>query len=197
MRIISGTARGSKLKAPKGLTTRPTADRIKESLFNILQPHLSDKIVLDLFAGSGALGLEALSRGAQKAYFIDRDRDSLLAVKSNIEHTHQQEKAVVCAGDVFQQLGVLKRKQVKCDLIFSDPPYHKGLTEQILLYLTEHDLINVGGFLVLEMGQDEKLPEISHLWEIWRSRNYGKTTVIHILQRREEEKNESAVSGQF
>ena len=135
MRIITGSARGCRLKTPKGQETRPTSDRVKESLFNILGQKVSGRHVLDIFAGTGNLGLEALSRDAADACFVDQATAAL--IKENAAHAHLLERAEVHGGDVFAELSRFARAGRSFDLIFCDPPYHKGLFEQALVFFDE------------------------------------------------------------
>ena len=132
MRIITGSARGCRLKTPKGAeVTRPTADRVKESLFNILGSMVAGRKVLDIFAGTGNLGIEALSRGAQSAVFVDKATAKLIG--ENLQLTRLAEKAVVRSSDVFAELSRQGAGKAKFSLIFCDPPYHKGLWQQGLV----------------------------------------------------------------
>lgn len=183
MRIITGTAKGCRLKVPKGMDTRPTADRIKESLFNILGGKVRDRRVLDLFAGTGNLGLEALSRGAACGLFVDRATEPL--IRENILHTRLSESAEVLRGDVFSIMGRLARERKSFDLVFCDPPYRKGLWERALLFLDESPLFAEHGILVVEHGADENdVPELGSLLCVRRER-YGRTTQLRFFQRRE------------
>ena len=133
MRVIAGTARRLLLKTPEGLDTRPTTDRIKETLFNMLMPYLPDAVFIDLFSGSGGIGIEALSRGARKAYFIENSPKAVACITDNIEHTHLTDKSVVLKQDVFAAL----RGSIKdtADIIFLDPPYGQGAVYQKVLEL--------------------------------------------------------------
>ena len=121
MRIISGKARGTKLYTLEGTNTRPTLDRVKESIFNIIQNEIEDATVLDLFAGSGAIGLECLSRGAKKAVLCDKSKEAIQIIKRNIEKTHMEEKAQIINADYENCLEKLKNEQF--DIIYIDPPY--------------------------------------------------------------------------
>ena len=127
MRVISGSARGLKLKAPEGLNTRPTTDRIKESLFNIIAADLYDICFLDLFGGSGGIGIEALSRGARKAYFADSSRKSIDIINDNLKRARLDSKAVVMNCDFRQALNRIKAEGEKFDIVFLDPPYNTTL----------------------------------------------------------------------
>ncbi|WP_196592833.1 16S rRNA (guanine(966)-N(2))-methyltransferase RsmD [Pectinatus sottacetonis] len=182
MRIITGCARGTKLKAPKGMNTRPTADRIKESLFNILNFKLAGAIILDVFAGSGSLGLEALSRGAKKAVFIDMDSDSIKVVQANVLHTHLQDKADIFQGDALNLIKVLARKRQQFDFIFCDPPYHKGICETVLNMVETYEILSKNGMFIAETGADEQITLEKDRFSLIRSKVYGATTKIDIYK---------------
>ena len=146
MRIITGRARGVRLKAPKGLSTRPTSDRVKESLFNILGARVQNRRVLDLFAGTGSLGLEALSRGAARAVMVDRATGNIL--QDNAEHAKLSELARIMRGDVFTALTRLAADGETFDLVFCDPPYGKGLWERALTALDGSSLLSEGALVI-------------------------------------------------
>ena len=185
MRIITGTARGCRLKTPKGMETRPTADRIKESLFNILGDRIYDTQVLDMFAGTGALGLEALSRGAEHGVFIDKATAKLIS--ENAEHTHLSDRAEVLRGDAFSVLQRLIAGGKQFDLIFCDPPYHLGLSQRALALVDSSSLLKPGGLMIVEHGKDEnEYPEVQSL-EVIRNQAYGAVTQITIYQKLSED----------
>ena len=154
MRIITGSARGCRLKTPKGAeVTRPTADRVKESLFNILGSLVTDRKVLDIFAGTGNLGLEALSRGARSAVFVDKATARL--IEENLTLTRLQDKGVVRSGDVFAELSRQGAGKAEFSLIFCDPPYHRGLWQRALQQIdTTPGLLAENGIFVVEHGAD-------------------------------------------
>ena len=127
MRIIAGTAKGTRLKTPKGMKTRPTADRVKVSVFGILADRPVDAVVLDLFAGTGALGLEALSRGAAAATLVDKGAESIKIIADNVNLAKMGKSVTICREDVFQAVKRLAKAGVVFDLIFCDPPYNLGL----------------------------------------------------------------------
>ena len=182
MRIITGSARGCRLKTPKGWNTRPTADRVKESLFNILGQKVIDRKVLDIFAGTGNLGLEALSRGAASACFVDQATAAL--IRENAVHTRLQDKAAVHGCDVFAQLSRFAQGGESFDLIFCDPPYHKGLAWRALTFFDESTVLAHAGILVVEHGADENdMPELSELRCVL-NRRYGRTTQLSFFQRK-------------
>ena len=151
MRVISGSARGTKLRTPKGLEIRPTADRVKESLFNIIGDATRDALVLDLFAGTGALGIESLSRGAKFAYFVDASRTATALIKKNLELTKLAVKASVLTQKAEDSLERLSIQGLRFDLIFLDPPYRISVSflDAILSKLAS-DLLCEDGLLVLE-----------------------------------------------
>lgn len=182
MRIIAGTARGARLKAPKGIDTRPTADRVKESLFSILGQRVRGARVLDLFAGTGGLGLEALSRGAAAAIFVDRATVPL--IKENATHTHLLERAQFLRQDVFTAFSRLAAAGERFDLIFCDPPYEKGLWQRVLSVLDESPLLFPDALVVVECGAHEgEMASLSAL-ALRRAVGYGRTTQILIFEMR-------------
>jgi len=182
MRIITGSARGCRLKTPKGAeVTRPTADRVKESLFNILGSLVGGRKVLDIFAGTGNLGLEALSRGAQSAVFVDKATAKLIG--ENIQLTRLGERATVRSGDVFVELARQEAVKAKFSLIFCDPPYYKGLWQEALQRIDKsRGLMAENGIFVVEHGADENdMPELSDLVLV-HNRRYGHTTQLSFFQ---------------
>lgn len=182
MRIIAGSARGARLKAPKGLLTRPTSDRVKESLFSILGARVRGRHVLDLFAGTGSLGLEALSRGAEDAVFVDRATSAV--IEANAAHTHFTELSRIMRCDVFTALTHLAAEDTRFDLVFCDPPYGKGLWERTLGVLDASRLLRDDALVVAECGGEERtVPPLSSL-SLVREAAYGKTTRILIFERR-------------
>jgi 16S rRNA (guanine966-N2)-methyltransferase len=182
MRIITGSARGCRLKTPKGLETRPTADRIKESLFSILGDRIPERKVLDVFAGTGGLGLEALSRGASEAVFIDKVTDKL--IRDNAIHTHLIDRAEILRGDVFQALQRLSAAGRRFDLVFCDPPYHKGLWERTLVFFDTGRLLLPDAIVVVEHGRDENDVPVLQSFECVRNQGYGATTQLSIFHRK-------------
>ncbi len=183
MRIITGSAKGTKLKTPQGLNTRPTADRIKESLFNILGPRINGAAVLDLFAGTGNLGLEALSRGARHAIFVDHSPVSIGIIKDNAIRTGLQEKCDVFRGDVLKILLRLQRENKFFDIIFCDPPYNQGWIQQVVAFLDVNSLMNPQGILVLEHSRHDELTTELNVLQVKRMERYGET-VLSFLQSR-------------
>ncbi len=151
MRVIAGTARSLPLKCPDGLDTRPTTDRIKETLFNMLQPYTQGSVFVDCFSGSGGIGIEALSRGAKKAYFIENASPALKCIQENLLFTRFADKSIVLKQDAVSALNSIFEKEI--DVFFLDPPYDSGLEKQVLAalkgykYITENTLIIVEALL--------------------------------------------------
>lgn len=181
MRIITGIAKGCKLKAPKGLVTRPTADRVKESLFSIIQNKIYASNVLDIFAGSGNLGLDALSRGANKAFFVDQSLDSMRVIKDNAEHTKLIEQCNIYKMDVFSALRKFMNMDLRFDLVFCDPPYNKGLSEKVLVILDELEILSNEALVIIEHSREDKLIENLKYLNLKKQQKYG-TTIISIYQ---------------
>lgn len=180
MRVISGIARGTKLDSRESISTRPTLDRIKENMFNLIQDCIVDSIVLDLFAGSGQLGIEALSRGARKCYFCDNDKEDILFLKKNIEKTHFSEKSEVFNTDFKQLLNSINEK---CDLIFIDPPYKSEFVSQSLEKIYERQILNKDGIIVIETDETQKIQELLNsrtYINVLKTKNYGRVSLFII-----------------
>lgn len=181
MRIITGRAKGCKLKTPKGFLTRPTADRVKESLFNILGSTIFDTKVLDLFAGSGNLGLEALSRGAECVTFVDQNTESIGVIKENAIHTKLVDSVEILKNDVFSALHKLDKLNRTFNLIFCDPPYNQGYVKKILENLDRLSLVEKGGIVVVEHSLNDKIDFVLENLELKRSQRYGTTVVSFFI----------------
>ncbi|HIR85475.1 MAG TPA: 16S rRNA (guanine(966)-N(2))-methyltransferase RsmD [Candidatus Galloscillospira excrementavium] len=171
MRVITGTARGRRLKELPGRETRPTTDKVKESIFNIIQFDIEGRNTLDLFAGTGQLGIEALSRGAARCTFVDARREAAALVRENLAHCGLADRARVVQGDA---LAFLTGCREKFGLVFLDPPYASGLLEQSLELLAEIDIVAGNGIIVCESGAEASLPELSDPYEKGREYRYGK-----------------------
>lgn len=175
LRIIGGTARGIRITAPDTDKTRPTLDRVKESVFNILMPYLADTNVLDLFSGSGNLGIEALSRGAARAVFVDQSRKCKNITIENLNKTKFTDKATVLNMDVNRAIKYLAEKGEKFDIIFMDPPYNMNFLAKTIQLLDDFDIISEDGIVACEHQEDEKAPEESGRLKKVKSRSYGDT----------------------
>ena len=153
MRVIAGSARRLLLKAPDGMDTRPTADRVKESLFNMLNPDLYGCAFLDLFSGSGAIGIEALSRGAQRAVLVDASMECAGIIKQNLEVTKLGENAEIINEDVYAAIERLGRRGDKFDIIFMDPPYAAGYYVPVMEAIKKADILAAEGYIVAESAK--------------------------------------------
>ena len=174
MRIITGEYRGRRLESPIGYDVRPTTDKVKEAIFNLLMNDIWDAVVVDLFAGTGNLGLEALSRGAKRCYFCDNSRESLNLVKTNIAKCNAQDKSMVLAGDYSKALGRIREK-VQVFLI--DPPYRDGLYEKCLNQIDGLDLLDKEGIIITEHGVHDPVPhQAGNLVKV-KEKKYGKILV--------------------
>ena len=181
MRVITGSARGRRLLELEGLETRPTTDRVKEGVFSALQFDMEDRRVLDLFAGTGQMGIECLSRGAASAVFVDRRKDAAQLVKKNLALTNLQDRARVVNGD---SLAFLAGTRETFDLVFLDPPYASGLLEELLERVTASgfDILNPYGIIVAEHPAD-RLLAVPAGYRLRKTYRYGKIAVT--LFRRE------------
>jgi 16S rRNA (guanine966-N2)-methyltransferase len=180
MRIISGRSKGRVLASPKGLAIRPTSDRVKESIFNMLQNRVEGKVVLDLFAGTGNLGIEALSRGAKRAIFVEDGKQALRLIQRNLTKIGLKERSEILSRDVIRAIGILKQRGEYFDLILMDPPYEKGLIRKTLLKLNSQMIYHKDSVLVIEHNRREPLPDILEGWNLIRQRRM-RDTVISFL----------------
>ena len=182
MRVISGTARGKKLNTLSGLNTRPTLDRVKEALFNIIQFEVKDAVVLDLFAGTGALGIEALSRGAKEAVFCDKVPDAIKVIKQNIINTNNLDKSTIINKEYQEVLENLSKQNKKFDIVFLDPPYKTNLAIESLQKIIMSDLLTEDGTIIIETDDINKEREILKIEkvEIFDKRKYGSVWLIFI-----------------
>lgn len=174
MRVITGTAGGVRLKTPDGMLTRPTADRVKEAVFSVIQFEIPGSRFLDLFGGSGQMGIEALSRGAASAVFVDGRRDACRLIQENLKLTHLQNRAVVIQSDYMRYLESCKET---FDLIFLDPPYAEVFLENALKRISEIDILSDRGIIICERPAD-KLTDLN-ISGLWRGKDYryGKTWI--------------------
>lgn len=174
MRVITGTARGVRLFTPEGEQTRPTTDRVKEALFSIIQFEIEGRSVLDLFAGTGQLGIEALSRGARNAVFVDHRTDAAKLIRENLYRTKLQDRAFVFSGDYETFLQTAKQR---FDLLFLDPPYAGTLLENALKQISTIDIVKDGGIIICERPVEKELFVELPGFERSKDYRYGKTVL--------------------
>lgn len=180
MRIIAGTARGKPLHTPPGLHTRPTTDRVKESVFNIIQFRMQGARVLDLFAGSGQLGLECLSRGAEKCLFCDNDRAALQAVRKNIALCGMEGKSTVFAGD--WRSAVAQSGRAAFDVILLDPPYGGKILNEAIEEILLFDILAARGIIVCESAREDVIAPPAAPYAIHRRYRYGATAITTLTR---------------
>ena len=174
MRVISGKARGVNLKTPEGLQTRPTTDRVKEALFSMIQFDIPTATVLDLFGGTGQLGIEALSRGARRAVFVDESDKACQLIRENLRRTRMEQDGSVVRSDYLAYLG---RCREKFNIIFLDPPYAEVFLENALKRITEIDILQSGGIIVTERPLGKELPYEFEGYTRSKDYKYGKTLI--------------------
>lgn len=177
MRVISGEKKGLRLKAVPGKGTRPTTDKVREALFNIIGPYFEGGRVLDLFAGSGALSIEALSRGLNDAVLIENDQTALKTIRENLAHAQLQKKASVYRTDAKGALQKLSKNTERFDIIFLDPPYNLNLLPEFLELIDQNQLLSDNGLIVCEHETGLVLPDEAVTFEQIRSQKYGNTSV--------------------
>ena len=180
MRVISGRARGVRLKTPDGMKTRPTADRVKEAMFSILQFELPGAKVLDLFGGTGQLGIEAISRGAASAVFVDQNEQACRLIRENLRAAKMEQEGQVVRSDY---LSYLKNCCQKFDIILLDPPYAEVFLENALKFITEIDILQSNGIIVAECPFGKELPE--HFPGISRSKDYKYGSTVLTVYRKD------------
>lgn len=177
LRVISGKARGLKLDSPKNQDVRPTTDRVKESLFNIINPYIRESNILDLFAGTGSLGIECLSRGAKNCVFVDKSKDSINIIKSNVKKARVENESTILNVDFKDAVKRLSSQNQKFDVIFMDPPYYENMFIECLKIIDELNLLYEDGIIVVEHDTKDLFDEsIGNLVKS-RDKKYGNTTL--------------------
>lgn len=181
MRVIAGSRRHLILKTVPGMAVRPTQDRTKETLFNIISPYLADCRFLDLFSGSGAIGIEALSRGAKDVVFVEQSPESLSCIKENLKTTKLTEEAKVLSMDVFRALPQLEAEGKPFDIIFMDPPYDNGLEKRVLEWLADSALVNETTLIIVEASLQTDFSYVAGLGlEVFREKKYKNNQHVFI-----------------
>ncbi len=176
MRVIAGKARGIPLVTIKEMTTRPTIDRVKENLFNIIAFHIEDAVVCDFFAGSGSLCIEALSRGAREAYLFEKNIKAIECINKNIEKT-KLTNAKIIKGDFRKGIKYLLDRNIKPDIIFLDPPHYSSFGEESIKLINELELLNKNGIIVVEHNTKEEYSDVYGLYKRYKKKKYGNTTI--------------------
>ncbi len=181
MRVIAGKAKRLKLKTIAGFDTRPTGDKIKETLFNIISPELADCDFLDLFSGSGAIGIEALSRGANSAVFVENSKAAVECMKENLHITALDAQARILAMDVLSAIRTLKAQGKVFDIIFMDPPYNQGLEQQVLEALQNFDILHSNTMIIVEASRETGFEYLQNTgFQIYRQKEYKTNKHVFI-----------------
>ncbi len=195
MRIIAGISKGRKLVSPKDSSIRPTGDRVKEALFSMIDAHIPGSRVLDLFAGTGSLGLEALSRGAEFATFVENSRKCLEVLNKNIELAGFKAQSEVIHQDALKAAAAFGKNGRVFDIIFVDPPYMENLYEKVLSSIENYGIIRNGGLVVVEHPAAMAINEVKFRFTLVKSKKYGNTA-INIYTWGDDHEN-SSISGKF
>lgn len=183
MRIISGKFGGRRLKAVPGMQTRPTTDKVKESMFSIIGPYFNGGKVLDLFAGSGGLSIEAVSRGSDEAYMVDRQYQAIKTIKENVQITKSETQFHLFKMDAQRALSKFALQNIRFDLVFLDPPYKQQKIVRNILKMDSLKLLNDNATIVCETDRDANLPQIINGFEFYKTVTYGITvlTIYHYV----------------
>ena len=196
MRIITGIAKGKKIKAPYGMDTRPTLDRVKESLFDILSDKIAGKKILDLFAGTGNLGLESISRGALSSIFVESNRDTYKILEDNVTSLGFQKESILYNKDSFTSLKLFHDSNITFDVIFLDPPYGKGYVEKAINIIDRLNLLNDNAIIVCEYDVKDLIPDTVGKIKAYRTEKYGRVKISFFTQGGDHDKN-SSIPGEF
>lgn len=198
MRIIAGEKRGKKLTSIQGDKIRPTTDKVKGAIFNSIQPDLRNAhVFVDLFAGTGAIGIEALSRGIEKVYFFDISRESIDIIKKNLALTGYESRAEIFQLPVIKGLEMLHQNRVSCDIIFLDPPYVQGEgSGEILKIISEKEILTENGKVVIESEKSVIMPIEKNNLVCYKTKKYGNSMVSYYCREKNEFEN-SSLSGKF
>ncbi|PLT46243.1 16S rRNA (guanine(966)-N(2))-methyltransferase RsmD [Paenibacillus sp. FSL W8-1187] len=194
MRVIAGEAKGRALKAVPGMNTRPTTDKVKEAIFSMIGPYFDGGWALDLFAGTGGLGIEALSRGMDKAVFVDMDRASVAVVRANVAAAGMAARAEIYTNEAGRAVKALQKRGQRFSAVFLDPPYRLTHMDELIAELQERELLADDAVIVVEHDASRAYPERIGAWERSKRAEYGETAVT--VYRRREDGNTEAADGQ-
>lgn len=184
MRVIAGSARGIPLETIEENTTRPTVDRVKENLFNILMPYIEDAVVCDFFSGSGSLCIEALSRGAKKAYFIEKNPKAMESIKRNLKKTKLEERAILFQGSYIDAIKDFTKKEISFDLLL-DPPHASNYAKDAMFRIKDLDILGKDGIIIIEHHAKQDFEEVIGSFSLWRRKKYGNTALSFYIKERE------------
>jgi len=182
MRVISGDLKGRVIKGFTLEGTRPTMDRVKESVFSTIQFSVPNSVCLDLFAGSGSLGIEAISNGASKCYFVDCNKDAIKVLNENISNFNIKDKSIIIKNDYLEALNSFKNKNIKFDIIFLDPPYMMHILNDIIKFISDNNLLNDDGIIICEVDNNYLETEIGDLCQ-YKNKKCGTTFVYYYTKK--------------
>jgi 16S rRNA (guanine966-N2)-methyltransferase len=185
MRVVSGDCKGKALKAVPGNTTRPTTDKVKEAIFNMIGPYFDGGIGLDLFAGSGGLGIEAISRGLDRVIFVDRDKNAISTIHENIHKCGLEQQAEVYRNDAERAIKAVAKRELLFNYIFLDPPYKKQQLEKLLEMINEQNVLNENGTIICEHGSEVQMPDSVKNFVKKKYEQYGITAVSIYMFKKE------------
>ena len=177
MRIITGKFKGKALRIPKSKNVRPTRAMVREAIFSVLGDFVEGKEVLDLFSGSGALGFEALSNEAKSVIFVDKNKLSLKVIRENVLCLAPSRECIIIGRDVFSAFNILRKKKLRFDIVFADPPYSLGLAKKCLLNISNCDILHPFAIVVIEHYKKDELPKNTDTLKLWQLKKYGDTFV--------------------
>lgn len=187
MRVISGQAKGKRLKAPSGMGTRPITDMIKEALFNVWGTKVQGSVLLDLFAGSGSVGIEALSRGAIRVVFVDNSGEAIKVIKENLQNCGFDKDTQVYRSDVLKALELLKRHGERFDLIYIDPPFtNDKIFDSVMVVLDTVDILKTDGIVVIRTPRKKTMPPTFNRLSVYQNRTYGESTLYYYCRHEED-----------
>jgi 16S rRNA (guanine966-N2)-methyltransferase len=190
LRVISGSAKGKKLKAPRGLNTRPITDMIKGALFNVWGARVAGSRLLDLFAGSGSVGIEALSRGAQNVVFVDNSNEAIKTIKENLHNCRFDKMYTICRQDVLQVLGLLNRQGERFDLVYIDPPFtNEKIFAEVMEALDGVDILAQDGIVVLRTPRKREMPDYKKMYR-YKQSSYGESSLHYYCRYEEDPKHD-------
>ncbi len=182
MRVISGNLKGRVIKGYTIDGTRPTMDRVKESIFSTIQSDVADSIFLDLFAGSGSMGIEAISNGANTCYFVDKSKGAINVLNDNINTFNIKDKSIIITNDYNEALNYFKNNNIKFDIIFIDPPYNMHIINNIIEYIGNNNLLNDNGIIICEVDNKYLKEEFNNIIK-YKDKKYGSTYVYFYKKR--------------
>lgn len=185
MRVIAGIAKGRKILPPEGMVTRPTLDRVKEAMFSMIQNYIPEAVVIDVFSGTGSLGIEAASRGAKKCYLVDKNPTTFSILKKNVENLKFQDICQTLNGDSYEILKKLGKKGEKFDIIFIDPPYAKEMIPLAIKIIEDYSMLKEEGIIMCKIDSGEEIFKGHGDIVLINQRKYGNTTVL-LYKHREE-----------